>query len=215
MAATMALAACAPQAGQDPAPSSTSTTPASTTVVAGAPTTSAAESVATTDGWAAPLASKLPDLRLPGMNLDEPAGEYGWTGGTGARGWMHRVVENPPGQTRQTQLAFTVEDDCFARSLGAEPTSVTVAELDGLYVEPYDGDSGYWSTSIPSGGETMAAYALPIGDRILCVYLRWDPATTPDELSAARGVVESIRGEPYGEDGIRIVFTLPFGWDTG
>jgi hypothetical protein len=92
---------------------------------------------------------------------------------------------------------------------------VTVAELDGLYLEPYDDDSEYWNTSTSSGGETTAVYALPVGDRTLCTYLRWDAATTPDELSAAREVVESIRGEPYGEEGIRINFTLPAGWDTG
>jgi len=38
---------------------------------------------------------------------------------------------------------------------------------------------------------------------------------TPDELRAAREVVESIRGEPHGEDGIRINFYLDAGWDTG
>ncbi|MBA2374494.1 MAG: hypothetical protein H0V74_09905, partial [Chloroflexi bacterium] len=64
------------------------------------------------------------------------------------------------------------------------------------------------------GGETTAAYALPIGDRTLCAYLTWDAATTPDELNAAREVLESIRGQPFGQDGIRINFTLPAGWDT-
>ena len=39
--------------------------------------------------------------------------------------------------------------------------------------------------------------------------------TTPAELSAARDAVGSIRGQPFGEDGIRINFTLPAGWDVG
>ena len=34
----------------------------------------------------------------------------------------------------------------------------------------------------PRGGQTTGAYALPIGDRTLCVYLTWDAATTQDEL---------------------------------
>ena len=49
---------------------------------------------------------------------------------------------------------------------------------------------------------------------MVCVYLTWDASTTPEELDAARQVVESIRGQTYGS-GIRIVFTLPEGWDTG
>ena len=100
-----------------------------------------------------PMVGTLPALRLPGMTPREPAGQYGWTGEPGSRGWMHRVIEGPPGVTRQTQLAFTVEDDCFARSPGAEPTAVTVAELDGLYLEPYDDDSEYWNRSTSSGSE--------------------------------------------------------------
>jgi hypothetical protein len=38
--------------------------------------------------------------------------------------------------------------------------------------------------------------------------------TTPDELDAARQVVESIRDQAYGS-GIRIVFNPGYGWDTG
>jgi hypothetical protein len=77
-----------------------------------------------------------------------------------------------------------------------------------------DGAGPYaFSTDFDLG--TTAAYALPIADRTLCVYLRWDSATTPEELDAARAVVDSIRGEPHEEQGIRIVFTLPAGWDTG
>jgi hypothetical protein len=123
---------------------------------------------------------------------------------------MHRVFEE--GSPREIQLVFAVKDDCFARSPTATPKAVTVAGLDALVIEPYDSESMKPSFR---EGETTAAYALPIDDRTLCVYLRWDAATKPDELSAAREVVESIRGEPYREDGVRINFTLPAGWDTG
>ena len=163
-----------------------------------------------------PSASMLPDLGLPGTRGDEPAGEYGWTGARGSKTGMHSVIEDEssPDAFRQTQLIFAVENDCFPAAPGAEPTAVTVAGLDGLYLEPYDDPSVLFIIP-PRGGQTTGAYALPIGDRTLCAYLTWDPATTPDELSAAREVLESIRGQPFGQDGIRINFTLPAGWDTG
>lgn len=119
------------------------------------------------------------------MSPNEPAGKYGWTSGQGVRGWMHNVIEDPPGGTRQTQIAFAVVDDCFANAPEAEPTAVTVAGLDGLYFEPYDNIRLQSSTSHPGGGETTGAYARPLGDRTLCVYLRWDAATKPDELRSA------------------------------
>ena len=212
VAATVALTACATQTTEDTPQAGTSTTAATTTVVEGSvgPTTSMTESVASTAGSAEASASKLRPLGLPGMNLDEPAGEYGWTGGSGKTGGMHRVV-GVGSVFRQTQLVFGVSANCFPA--GGDPVAVTVAGLDGLYVEPYEGSSVTFIS--PRGGETTGAYALPIGDRTLCVYLTWDPAITPYQLSAAREVVESIRGEPHGEDGIRINFYLEGGWDTG
>jgi hypothetical protein len=127
---------------------------------------------------------------------------------------MHHVISDGHDSNvfRQTQLVFGVENDCFGA--GGDPMAVTVAGLDGLYVEPYEDSSRLFFTP-PRGGETMGAYALPIDDRTLCVYLTWDPTTTEEELAAGRQIVESIRGQSYGEDGIRINFTLPAGWDTG
>jgi hypothetical protein len=123
---------------------------------------------------------------------------------------MHRVVDLGS-VSRQTQLVFGVSADCF--DVGGDPVAVTVAGLDGLYIEPYEDSSMNFIP--PRGSETTGAYSLPIGDRTLCVYLTWDRLTTPDELREARAVVESILGEPHGEDGIRINFTLPCCWDTG
>jgi hypothetical protein len=152
-----------------------------------------------------PSASQLPRLEMPGSR-SSPAGEYGWTGLPGSRSGMHNVVG-----AGQTQMVFTVEDDCFAGGEGPEPVPVTVAGLDGWYVEPSDGP-----VFMPEreDGDTTGAYALPIDSRTLCVYLTWDASTTPDELDAARQVVESIRGQAYGS-GIRIIFALPESWDTG
>jgi hypothetical protein len=143
-----------------------------------------------------------------------PAGEYGWTGVPGSRAGMHKVVVvGDTDSYRMTQIVYAVESDCFASGEGPEPVPMTVAGLDGWYVEPYDGP-GVLFMPEREEGQTTGAYALPIGDRTLCVYLTWDQSTTPDELNAARRVVESIRGQAYFA-GIRIIFTLPEGWDTG
>jgi hypothetical protein len=170
------------------------------------PTRTVGESVAPTPDSPEPSASMLPDLGLPGTSAGI-AGEYGWTGPLGSSAWMHHVVQTSSSDFRQTQLTFAVIGDCFGSATAAEPELVTVAGLDGLYLEPYRNPN-------PAGPETTGTYALPVDDRTLCVYLTWDPATTQEELEAARQVVESIRGQPFGPDGIRINFTLPSGWDT-
>ncbi|HLC03113.1 MAG TPA: hypothetical protein VJK02_08765 [Anaerolineales bacterium] len=157
-----------------------------------------------------PSAQVLRALGLPGAR-GGPPGEYGWTGALGSSTGMHSVVEGAS-EFRQTQITFAVENECFAGGEGPEPVRMTVAGLDGLYVEPYQ-DPGV--LFVARGGERTGAYALPIGDRTLCVYLSWDPATTQVELDAALRVVESIRGQPFGPDGIRINFTITTLWDTG
>jgi hypothetical protein len=157
--------------------------------------------------------STLPELSMPGSRADGPAGDYGWTGSLGSRTGMHSVVI-VGSEVRMTQLSFTVENDCFTRDAGAQPGPVTVAGLEGMYAEPYV-DPGVLFMPRPEPGQTTGAYALPIGGRTLCVYLTWDAMTTPAELDAARQVVESIRGQPFGETGIRIVFRVPARWDTG
>ena len=162
-------------------------------------------------GTPPPSASVLPPLGMPGTR-SSPAGEYGWTGGLGSRTGMHKVVESGGGG--QTQMVFAVESDCFASGEGPEPVAVTVAGVDGWYVEPYDGPRVLFMPQRESG-QTTGGYALPMGNRTLCVYLTWDQTSTTDEVDAAREVVESIRGEAFGPSGIRIVFTLPEGWDVG
>jgi hypothetical protein len=174
-----------------------------------------AESIRPTGGSPEPSATLLPELSLPGSRGDEPAGVYGWTGGLGASTGMHHVIGNA-NNFRQTQLVFSIREDCFGAA--GNPIPVTVAGLNGLYLEPYKAERGEPIVTFiypPRGGETTGGYALPIDDRTLCVYLTWDPQTTRGELEEARQVVESIRGEPYGVDGVRIIFTVPARWDTG
>ncbi len=175
------------------------------------PTPSAVESPAPTTTGSQPPTVWV--QRMPGAR-GSPAGVYGTTVAPGSIRGMHSVVLNgTPNDFRQTQLMFAAKDDCFAGGEGPEPVPVTIAGLDGLYVEPYEDPSVLFIQ--PRGGETTGAYALPIDGRTLCVYLTWDPATTQEELEAARQVVESMRGRAVGPNSIQINFTLADGWDTG
>ncbi len=158
-------------------------------------------------------ASVLPRLDMPGSR-SSPAGEYGWTGELGSRTGMHSVVQLANDAFRQTQMVFAVANDCFADGHGRPPIPVTVAGRDAMYAEPIDGPRVLFMPE-RQPGQTTAGYALQIDGRTLCVYLTWDATTVIDELAAARQVVESIRGQAFGKNGIRIVFTLPAGWDVG
>lgn len=155
---------------------------------------------------AEPSASMLPDLPLPGFG-PAPPGQYGWTSSDLGRDGLHHVLRDGS----EISLMFSTFD-CFPAPGNEDPVSVTIAGLNGLYLEPYEPPVTFGG---PNGGETTGAYALPIGDQTLCVYLTWDPTTPPDQLEAGRKVVESIRGQSIGDYTIRITFTLPGGWDTG
>lgn len=157
-------------------------------------------------------------LRFPGTRVS-PAGVYGSVVAppAGERAFsrgMHNVVEMGT-DFRQTQLTFATADDCFAGAEGPEPVPARIAGLDGLYVEPY-ADPAVQFVFLPERETRTGAYALPVGDQTLCVYLSWDADTTAEELDAARQVVESLRARRYRQtSGIQIEFTLPEGWDTG
>jgi hypothetical protein len=95
------MAACSAPPPSEPEPS-TSPTPEPSTSPTPEPSTSATPE---------PSTSMLPGLGLPGRNLNEPAGDYGWTGsGLGAIDGMHYVVGDDS-EFRQTQLTFSVSDD--------------------------------------------------------------------------------------------------------
>ena len=159
-----------------------------------------------------PMPSILPALNLPGSR-GGPAGDYGWTGGAGSIGWLHRVVGDAD-NSRQTQIAFAIENDCFAAGEGPEPRPLTIAGFDALHVEPYQDTDLPFLDSV-SGENSISAYALVVDGRTLCVYTAWGDSSTPADLSALREVLETIRGHAWGEGGIRINFTLEAGWDTG
>ena len=157
-----------------------------------------------------PSPSMLPALRIPtygALGRTEPK-DYGWTGASGSSADMHNVDLG-------AEMVFAVENDhsdCFARGDGPEPVRTTVAGFEGLYVEPYDHDPR--ARFEPGDPVTTGAYALAIGDRTLCVYLSWSPNASPGEREEARAVLDSLRAQPYGVDGVRIVFTT-LGWDNG
>jgi hypothetical protein len=161
---------------------------------------------------ASPSGSGLPALTMPGARSG-PAGDYGATLLPTAIKGLHKVVDEGNNEFRQTQLVFTVLDDCFAAGDGPDPVPITVGDLDGRLVEPFSAPRE--ALFFRRGEETTAAYALGVDGSNLCVYLSWDPTTTPEELDAARAVVESIRAEPHLPAGVRIVFTTDSGWDTG
>lgn len=154
--------------------------------------------------------SMLPDLHIPryGALRNTQPKDYGWTGAPGASADMHNVYLH-------AEMVFAVENDhpdCFARGEGPEPVPTTVAGLDGLYVEPYGDDPR--ARFEPGDPVTTGAYALAVGDRTLCVYLSWGPDASATERQAARAVLDSLRAQPFGAEGVRIVFTT-LGWDNG
>ena len=165
---------------------------------------------APSDVAAGPSQSMLPELRMPtygALAVKEPR-DYGWTGTPGSSADMHNVHLG-------TEIVFGVEGepgDCFARGEGPEPTPTTLGGFDGLYVEPYGDDPV--ARFEPRGEVTTGAYALAIGDRTLCVYLSWGASTTSSERAAALDVIANLRAQPFGDDGVRIVFTT-LGWDNG
>lgn len=153
-------------------------------------------------------AGSLPALRFPSTRGG--SGEYGWGGFPGARGGMHRVVGDGNGAREATAMFFEVGADCLKASR-EQQTPVRVAGFDGVSVEPYEPPVPFNNV----GDEITRAYALAVGDRTLCVYLTWHPATTDDELAAAVRILDTLRAEPIGENQVRIVFTLEDVWDTG
>jgi len=184
------------------------------------PATTEPESTTTSTTVPESSVPSLPGLRLPGTSPNEPAGEYGWTGALGEMGWMHYVVDNPtePQDYQEIQIVFAVESDCFPHAGAAELSATTIAGYDGLFVEPYDdGPELPFDSRRKTYDDTTAAHALHIGDRTLCVYVNWRSNVSELVLSrsGAFDAVESIQAEPFGEDGIRIVFEVPSGWDTG
>jgi hypothetical protein len=126
---------------------------------------------------------------------------------------MHKVIGYPQTSDGREVIAmlFRATFDCLKASQ-QQQVPVRVNGFDGVVVEPYEPPVPFGS---PEGIEITRAYRLDIGGRHLCVYLTWHPTTTDDEIDTAARILDTLRAEHIGEDGIRIVFTLDGGWDTG
>jgi hypothetical protein len=153
----------------------------------------------------------LPALNLPATRADA-AGVYGWTfrPGRGLTG-MHWVIEGAAPR-EAAAIMFDQGPDCLGTE-GQGATPVRIGGLEGVVVEPY---LPVVSFGPRDGDEVTRAYALAVEDRTLCVFVTWNRTTTTDaERQTALEVVETIEAVPFEEEGIRFIFTLPAGWDTG
>ena len=154
----------------------------------------------------------LANLGLPGMSPNEPAGEYGWETGQAPSG-MHRVIEVEEPPRESTAMLFASGPECLGDAWDdRDARDVRVAGFDGVVVEPYEPVKTF---NPPKGDEVTRAYALAVQDRTLCVFVTWHSSTTEDELREAVEILDTIRAEPIGSNGVRMTFTLPAGWDTG
>lgn len=154
----------------------------------------------------------LPDLGLPGPLRNSRAREAGWETGQVPSG-MHRVIEEEDPARESTAVIFASGPDCLGDAWEErDARDVRVAGFDAVVVEPYEPVNAFVNRT---GDETTRAYALAVGDRTLCVFVTWDLSTTEDELREAVDMVDTIRAQPIGSNGVRITFTLPAGWDTG
>ena len=152
------------------------------------------------------VAASLPLLTLPGAR-GGPPGEYGWGGAEGSSGGMHRVV----GDAEATAMLFAIGPHCLESTVDQYRVAVRVAGLEGVSVEPYVPAVTFNNV----GDEITRAYALDVDGRTLCVFVTWHPTTSDGDRDAAFEILDSLRAEPNGRDGIRITFTLHHEWDTG
>ena len=134
---------------------------------------------------------------------ENPAGLYSW--GTspdadpGSRdGWMHNgYQDNREGQGVEITFA-----DARFLNFDDGPTAVTIAGREGTYQERV------------VGGYLTHLWIVDIDGRRMTFAVDAEPNTTPAQLVEAHAVIESIRYQQAGT-GFRLVFWLPYGWDSG
>lgn len=161
-------------------------------------------------------ASLLPNRRMPGTTFS-PAGEYGWQGSPGGEDTAGMHWFNKQGRTGRelADMVFMVGSECDTAPIAGRGDSsipVRVAGYDAVYVEPYEPAVSYNS---PAGDETSRAYKVDVDGRALCVFVTWHATTTDRQRESLWDVIDSLRAQTIGTDGIRITFELGEGWDIG
>jgi hypothetical protein len=152
--------------------------------------------------------SSTPTASAPGGSVS-PELVKGWpTGRTGPAGlyswdmestrWMHHVAG-----LGEVALTFTVPPDGTAR---IEGTPVSIGGFPGIHQEgtrnAFGSLSEYWDVQIE--------------DTLVQIHLEADADAPASLIDEARAVIESIERRPrYLQDGFRLVFRLPAGWDSG
>jgi hypothetical protein len=133
---------------------------------------------------------------------ENPPGRYSWglgsNTGSGAYGWMHNGY-----QTLDEGQGVAIS---FGSSSDADPdaAAVIIAGYPGTYQERISTEASrteLWTIDIEGWTFTITLEA------------EWN--TTAAQLAEAHAIIESIRYEPTETGGLRVTFTLPFGWDSG
>ena len=154
-----------------------------------------------------PVAPSLGAHTMPGPR-GGPPGVYGWEADfAGGPTGMHRVTG-----VGEQSLFFAVGPNCLGSVDASSMVPVNVAGFNGVSVEPYDPPLVFGATE---GDETTRAYRLDVADRKLCAFVTWDSDSAPPDKAAAIRVLDTLRAQLLGTDGLRINFLLEGGWDTG
>jgi hypothetical protein len=193
VAATIGLAACAPQTGQDTAPTITST-PTSTPTTA---TSTTSETTATTE----PSSEDNPHVDVRGWpdTTQNAAGVYSWDASRCAGqfcnvGWMHNGYGSGDVDITFSRGASGLNGD------GA--TAVTVGGYEGIHQQI---------------SALREKWYVDIDGTSILILLSAEPGTSHADLAEARAIIDSIRTEPMDNRlGFRLVFTLSTNdWDSG
>jgi hypothetical protein len=123
-----------------------------------------------------------------------PAGLYSWDMVTDK--WMHHATRGTVGVSL-----------LFAAGRGQPPaggTPILVGGLPGFYYEEPDSPDGL-----------SRIWRVLVHGILVSIHLTAVPGTPPSFVDEAHRVVESIVVVPRAEGDDDLVFTLPYGWDSG
>jgi hypothetical protein len=150
---------------------------------------------------AAPSAGpSLRGIPFPELRGAQP-GTYGWA--SSLPGVGTRRMQLFEGDREVVMVVFSLGPPCLGNSTANAGVPVQIAGYDAIAIDRRGGD------------RRIRQYAISIADRLLCVDLYSRTTTTEDELNSALAVLDTIRAQPIGEQGIRITFDLAEPWGHG